>query len=64
MKVIDNVFASYIMQNEMDKEDLIEELRAAESNTELARKISEAVAAGIISQNEIQEILSAIKPSF
>ena len=48
----------------MDKEDLIEELRAAESNTELARKISEAVAAGLISQNEIQEVLSAIKPSF
>jgi hypothetical protein len=64
MKMIDNVFASYIMQNEMDKEDLIEELRAAESNTELARKISEAVAAGLISQNEIQEILSAVKPSF
>lgn len=62
--MIDNVFASYIMQNEMDKEDLIEELRAAESNTELARKISEAVAAGLISQNEIQEVLSAIKPSF
>lgn len=62
--MIDNVFASYIMQNEMDKEDLIEELRAAESNAELARKISEAVAAGLISQNEIQEVLSAIKPSF
>ena len=62
--MIDNVFASYIMQNEMDKEDLIEELRAAESNTELARKISEAVAAGLISPNEIQEVLSAIKPSF
>lgn len=50
--MIDNVFASFIMQNEMDKEEFQKRLRAVDNEYQLARLLEEAVSSSLISYEE------------
>lgn len=50
--MIDNVFASFIMQNEMDKEEFQERLRAVDNEYQLARLLEEAMSSSLISYEE------------